>query len=546
MFGMDSIVCFIALLVSGVGAVAGPVRAPPVFSKAYHARGILRLPYAELEEPFEIFYNGSLGNSRIDFYGGLDKTYLLGSKGPYGATYIISPMTDKTKTTSDACFFTNGTTEAPVVPQTALPDLAKFVSIGKSIVRGITVDTWQYVSKEGGKTSTYTMYILPGENPKPIQYEMMGYDSLLGSHYDKYFVDYMYYDTAPIDRSVFEVSDKSRCGDFPGPGLEHHVTANPFQEIIEPAKVNRIHKLFDEFKDKHGRKYQDEREHSERMVHFTNNVRYIHSNNRAGKSYKLKINHLADRTPEELKMMRGFRYSPGPRGGLPFEQLNLRTDDLPDSIDWNIRGAVTQVKDQAVCGSCWSFGSTGAIEGALFMKTGKLVRLSQQNLVDCSWGYGNNGCYGGEQFRSFQWVIANGGIASEEEYGPYMGQNGLCHFNSSKIATKISNYTSIPTGDLDALKVAVANQGPVTVSIDASPRSFSFYANGVYYDAKCGNTTDDLDHSVLAVGYGTLDNKDYWLIKNSWSTYWGNNGYILISKKDNNCGVATDASFVII
>ncbi|XP_002731907.2 cathepsin L-like peptidase [Saccoglossus kowalevskii] len=180
------------------------------------------------------------------------------------------------------------------------------------------------------------------------------------------------------------------------------------------------------------------------------------------------------------------------------------------------------------------------------MKSNKLVRLSQQNLVDCSWGYGNNGCFGGEQFRSYQWVMDNGGIASEEQYGPYLGQNGLCHFNKSMVATKISNYTQVPSGDIDSLKKTIANYGPVSVSIDASHRSLSFYSNGVYYEEECGNKPENLDHAVLAVGYGTMANQSYWLVKNSWSTYWGMNGFVLMSQKDNNCGVATDATLVTI
>ncbi|XP_077991240.1 digestive cysteine proteinase 1-like [Glandiceps talaboti] len=537
------LVC-VALLCTGF-AVGGPVKDnPPVFPAAYHAKGTLRLPYAELEEPFEIYYNVTLGNSRIDFYGGLDKTYLLGNDGDYGSTYVITPMVMNGSQAAAACVVMKGEKEMPVLPQTALPDLTGFTNQGKSIVRGIVVDSWVMGVTKFNKTSTYTMYVLPGSN-KPVQYEMMGFDSLLGSHFDKYYVDYIYFDTQTIDTKVFEISDKSKCGDFPGPGFEYHIAVNPLPEMIEPHLENRVHQLFEDFKDKHGHQYEDEQEHELRKMHFTNNVRFIHSQNRAGLTYKLAINHLADTTPQERKMMRGFRYTKGPRHGIPFDQ-NMRTDDIPDTIDWNILGAVTQVKDQAVCGSCWSFGSTGAIEGALFLKTGKLLRLSQQNLMDCSWGYGNNGCYGGEAFRSYEWIIANKGIASEDEYGPYMGQNGICHYNASVIATTISNYTNVPSGDLKALKAALAKQGPVTVGIDASRPSFSFYSHGVYYDPQCGNKEEDLDHSVLAVGYGNLDNQDYWLVKNSWSTYWGNNGYVLMSQKDNNCGVATDAVYVII
>ncbi|XP_010767912.1 digestive cysteine proteinase 2-like, partial [Notothenia coriiceps] len=123
-------------------------------------------------------------------------------------------------------------------------------------------------------------------------------------------------------------------------------------------------------------------------------------------------------------------------------------------------------------------------------------------------------------------------------------QNGFCHVNASQLTAQIKSYTNVTSGDAEALKLALFKNGPVAVSIDAGHRSFVFYSHGVYYEPACGNTTADLDHAVLAVGYGTLNQEPYWLVKNSWSTYWGNDGYILMSMKDNNCGVTTDATYV--
>jgi len=254
---------------------------------------------------------------------------------------------------------------------------------------------------------------------------------------------------------------------------------------------------------------------------------------------------LADHSQEDLRRRRG-RLSSGNEynGGLPFPD-DLATD-LPDTIDWRIEGAVTPVKDQAVCGSCWSFGTTGTLEGSYFLKTGKLVRFSQQALMDCSWGYGNNGCDGGEDYRAYRWIMHHGGIPAEQSYGNYLGNDYYCHVANQTLYANISGYVNVTSGDADALKIAIFNQGPISISIDASLRSFSFYSNGVYYDSECGNTLEDLDHTVLAVGYGTLDGEDYWLVKNSWSTYWGNDGYVLMSQQDNNCGVTTFPTYAIL
>ncbi|NWW85685.1 CYSP2 proteinase, partial [Rhynochetos jubatus] len=221
---------------------------------------------------------------------------------------------------------------------------------------------------------------------------------------------------------------------------------------------------------------------------------------------------------------------------------------LPESLDWRLYGAVTPVKDQAVCGSCWSFATTGAMEGALFLKTGVLTPLSQQVLIDCSWGFGNYACDGGEEWRAYEGIKKHGGIASTESYGTYKRQvrNGYCHYNQSELVAQLAGYASVEPGSATALKAALVKHGPVAVNIDASHKSFAFYANGVYEEPRCGNETSALDHAVLAVGYGVLHGKSYWLIKNSWSTYWGNDGYILMAMKDNNCGVATAASFPIL
>jgi C1A family cysteine protease len=265
-------------------------------------------------------------------------------------------------------------------------------------------------------------------------------------------------------------------------------------------------------------------------------------------TYRLAVNHLADKSDEELKVLRGKQKTKvgTTNNGRAFDITNYNTKALPDDFDWRIHGAVTPVKDQGVCGSCWSFGTTGAIEGAYFLKHKNLIRLSSQNLVDCSWGFGNNGCDGGEDFRAYDWIIKHGGISSEETYGPYLQADGYCHFNNETASVQLTGYVNVTPYDVLALKTALVNEGPISIGIDAAHKSLVFYANGVYYEPECGNKPDDLDHAVLLVGYGTLDGQDYWLVKNSWSNYWGNDGYVLMAQRDNNCGVTTQTTYPIV
>jgi cathepsin L len=206
------------------------------------------------------------------------------------------------------------------------------------------------------------------------------------------------------------------------------------------------------------------------------------------------------------------------------------------SLDWRTSGAVTGVKNQGQCGSCWSFSSTGAIEGITKIKRGTLVSFSEQNLMDCSTSYGNQGCNGGLMTSAFKYVVANKGLDTESSY-PYTAKAGTCHYTAANSGGSITSYKSVASGSESGLITAITAQ-PVSVAIDASHNSFQLYKSGIYYEAACSSTR--LDHGVLAIGYGD----DYFLVKNSWGTSWGQAGYIQMARnKNNNCGIATQAAY---
>ncbi|XP_042858750.1 cathepsin L-like [Penaeus japonicus] len=300
------------------------------------------------------------------------------------------------------------------------------------------------------------------------------------------------------------------------------------------------------FKVEHGRHYASVEEERYRLSVFEQNQQFIDEHNAQFENgevtFTLKMNQFGDMTTEEIVgAMNGFISTPGRR---PVATLRADEETLPKEVDWRTKGAVTPVKDQKQCGSCWAFSTTGSLEGQHFLKDGKLVSLSEQNLVDCSGKYGNLGCFGGLMDNAFRYIKANKGIDTEESY-PYEAKNGQCRFNASDVGATDTGFVDVEHGSESALKKAVATIGPISVAIDASRPTFHFYHDGVYSDKSCSSM--HLDHGVLAVGYGSAENGgDYWLVKNSWNTSWGNKGYIQMSRNnENNCGIATQASYPV-
>lgn len=299
------------------------------------------------------------------------------------------------------------------------------------------------------------------------------------------------------------------------------------------------------WKKTYGKQYREKNEESVRRLIWEKNLRYVTLHNLEHSmgmhSHDLAMNHLADMTSEEVVSFMGSLRIPS-QWQRNVTYKSVPNQKLPDSMDWREKGCVTEVKYQGSCGSCWAFSAVGALEAQLKLKTGKLVSLSAQNLVDCSTEakYENKGCNGGFMTSAFQYIIDNGGIDSEVSY-PYKAMDGQCKYDSKNRAATCSKYVELPFGEEDTLKEAVANKGPVSVAIDARHPSFFLYKSGVYFEKSC---TDDVNHGVLVVGYGNLDGKDYWLVKNSWGLNFGDQGYIRMARNSgNHCGIASFPSY---
>ncbi|CAD7088589.1 unnamed protein product [Hermetia illucens] len=299
----------------------------------------------------------------------------------------------------------------------------------------------------------------------------------------------------------------------------------------------------------YNRNYKNPAELRYRKGIFNTNLENIKKHNEeyeAGlQSYMKGVNKFTDLTFEEVqKKLLTYKGNSASKVTVDLDILQVADNELPESIDFREKGYVTPVKDQGDCGSCWAFSAVGAIEGQLYEATKKLVTLSEQELVDCS--ESNFGCFGGWMKSAFKDLRKLGGIATEESY-PYEGDDDECEFEEDMAVAQITGSKSLPKKE-DALKKAVATIGPISVAIEVTD-NFVDYKEGVFYDKSCSGEECLMNHAVLVVGYGkdNATGKDYWLVKNSWSDDWGDNGYIKMSRnRRNNCNIASAAIYPIV
>ncbi|KAI7992596.1 Senescence-specific cysteine protease SAG12 [Camellia lanceoleosa] len=303
--------------------------------------------------------------------------------------------------------------------------------------------------------------------------------------------------------------------------------------------------MHEQWMTRHGRVYKDTEEKNARFQVFKDNVQYINAfNEGVDRGYKLGLNQFSDLTNEEFRASHtGYKRQPTKETFVSkptsFRYANLT--DVPTTFDWRNQGAVTSVKDQGTCECCWAFSAVAAVEGINQITTSNLISLSEQELVDCN--VDNGGCKPGSMDIAFQFIQQNG-LTSEDNY-PYNAKVNPC--DSTKAANsvvQITGYGDVPRNNEQALLQAVANQ-PVSVGIEGTGPSFQNYMNGVF-TGPCGT---QLDHAVTIIGYGTTtDGINYWLVKNSWGSTWGENGYMRIERDvvaEGRCGIAMQASYPI-
>ncbi|XP_041675627.1 procathepsin L-like [Drosophila eugracilis] len=324
--------------------------------------------------------------------------------------------------------------------------------------------------------------------------------------------------------------------------------ANFLPKVSELANV----KKFDDFLEQTGQAISEaDRTFREGIFAATKNL--VDAGNQAFVNgiftFHMAVNAFADLTREEfIKKYTGrIRSSESDaHTAVSNKKVDFLDDSpAPDSFDWREKGGVSAVKNQLTCGACWAFATTGAIEGHTFAATGTLPDLSEQNLIDCGprEDFGLNGCKGGFQEAALCWISENQKGVSQAESYPYVNSKESCKFQPNELGAHVSGFGVVPPGDEEVLKRVVATLGPVACSVSVS-NSLQFYGSGIFNDEKCNEL--DLAHSILVVGYGSENGKDYWIVKNSWDTTWGEKGYFRIRRGKNLCKIADECSYPVV
>ncbi|KAF6202413.1 hypothetical protein GE061_004812 [Apolygus lucorum] len=540
---MKEVLIFVTYLSASAALSCGDASAP-LWPKAYTAAGRIVVPKASVDEPFVAYYDESASSSRIDYWDGHVKTFQNADSDGY--MLRIVPVIPGTQHKVLSCF--RQKSAHGVTPQTVLPDLKNYKCADTDVIDGVQNQKWVFYDKRYMRNVKFTMLVkIDVKDPSqivPLVFEVKVQDILLGVTSDHYFIYFDSYEpsleTVPNWKSEIDES-LPNCTQYPNSTSKSHNYFNPMAEFVSNTDEH-ITDEWEEYKKKYKKMYAGLDNHMRRL-NFKQNYRFVHSMNRAGLTYKTRINQFADWKDEELSLLRGRQYNGGSNNASVFPAEEILAKEVPASMDWRLYGAITPVKDQGLCGGGWAYAATGALEGSNFQRTGTLVSLSEQALMDCSWAYGNAGCDGGDDYKAFKWAANHGGLPLSDEYGS-VTQEGICHVDQLVLQGPITEYVNVTSNDPAALRAALSTIGPISVALHASAKSFIFYSHGIYTDSSCKNSQRDLDHYALLIGYGELRNKKYWLVKNSWSALWGNDGYILIAVDDNICGVMTSPTYV--
>ncbi|XP_063369908.1 cathepsin K-like [Cydia amplana] len=543
---------------------------------------------ADLKLPMELWYSTEINRSRVDVYDGMVKRYYYwgedGAMGSDGTVYMAYPKWTEKEGHTIFCSKTDMYQETPVdafpaeeeyvyaddmyiasftrgfIFEQWLPtsgsDIercrqvlqyliqmvpnAENVDTSKTYHEGQTVDVWKFTEDDDDTRKELVLYSHRTERGEdvPVQIEKKEFNTMLGSLEKHVIFNYDQFNPLFCEEDVD--AEKEGLCEWTPDDFEGHM------KMLHPAFHNDLGVAFNSFKKHHARNYQNKKEHDMRRDIFHKNWKFVVDHNRQNLGFKLALNHLSDLTPAERAHMSGGRRSPNPSATVPFPHSERQVGDIvtqiPEEYDMRLQGIISPVKNQDKCGSCWTFATAAAVEGALARLDGRILDLSEQSIIDCTWEGVCEGCNGGWPKEALKHIMKHG-IPLEEDYGGYLNENGYCHLENVTEVFKIRGFTLVTPLSVSAMKVALYKYGPVIVTIQNND-AFNFYRSGVFYDPTC--VDDYVGHAITIVGYGSRDGTDYWIVKNSYGEQWGEDGYMLLSSSNNNCFVLDEPYYPVV
>eukprot|EP00929_Paragymnodinium_shiwhaense_P075220 TRINITY_DN3844_c0_g1_i1.p1 TRINITY_DN3844_c0_g1~~TRINITY_DN3844_c0_g1_i1.p1 ORF type:complete len:562 (-),score=160.64 TRINITY_DN3844_c0_g1_i1:289-1974(-) len=533
----------------------------PSLPKQYSSVITLNMPYIPMKVPLRVFSGEKA--QKVEYYDGLEVDTLT-EEASFKFVYNNSKRVClKGPPNAGPTFGLTEGAEGSWSGLPFLPDLSKFKFAGEELVGGIMCQKYVLDEQHGstGAMNDHTTFYWDPVLEKPVRWHQHSRMVTFGSHTDEYIMDYEFFDA--VAPTAAELTPPDLCSTNPVSG-DVSVQLKGFLRAMSHKK-HSTDLTFQSFMAQHGKTYA-EKELASREALFLNNLRRVDElNKQSGGVAKFTANKFLDMTHEEVMSFRGGVRKGGNGKALRTEehkqfvqnfQPRAEPADLPAEFDWrNHPGVVGPVKDQANCGSCWAFGLVGPIEGIQAVQTGRLVQLPEQFVVDCTWTAApnnqtgvNNACDGGNSdIGALEVVRKFGGIVpTAQAYGSYMSIDAYCKdISRMEVGAKITGWTDVAARDDKAVMEALVKNGPLSVSIQV-PDDMLYYDSGVLNVTSCAHKEDTIDHSVVLVGYGSENGLDYWVIRNSWSTYWGDAGYIKIARGENDCCVSSQVGFPIL
>ncbi|KAL0811802.1 hypothetical protein ABMA28_009230 [Loxostege sticticalis] len=489
-------------------------------------------------ETIEVWYSAEINRSRIDYYGGTNKVFYVGETDEdEGISYTLYPMTTEEVVNEEVCVKTTLGGEQPDF----LPDIENYEYSHEEYQDEKLVRVWTKETEYDDELKQATLYVYRTDKDFDLPLKEVIKSSnidqgVVTTHKIKSFKQFSF--TVYVEDITFEndIDCKGQPGDF-----------RSLMAHLHPHNPTHVDKAFHSYKQYHSKMYK-KTEHELRKAIFHRNWRRVHAHNHKNSSYMMELNAFSDRTDDELKALRGARPSPPTaRGSMPFphtvEEVMELAKELPKTYDLRFQGVLRPVDNQGNCGSCWAFAVTSTVEAALSgTNGGRNLDLSEQSLVDCGWGFGNDGCDGSWLNDAYEYVLKHG-IPLTNQYGDYIAKNGYCNLDNTTDTFKIRGFAQVTPRNPEALKVALVKYGPVAVTLRANDNMFS-YSSGVFYDITCEGKP--VDHAVAVVGYGERDGTPYWIVRNSWGENWGQDGYFLMSALNNNCYILDSPYYPIV